>query len=234
MGLYKKLIIMIACTLIIVTLNDKTFYGRDNVDMFNEILKVVETSTEEYVVEGSFYSNESKEDTYNKIILNIERVMGQVSGNYKGTSSFIIDFNNKKYNGIVSMIPYKDEYNVVLSISICGSDLDIEDERQLKSKITEVLSPLSSRLEYSLYVKSKILGNTIDEVKDAVLGQLKLYKAQNIDKVNISNGYSIISNTSLYEKKVILGKDIDFNCAIVKYSSGCYLIMGTPEIKVTY
>lgn len=234
MGLYKKLFIMLMLTLFIVIINDKTFYGGNNVDMFNEILKNVESSTEEYVVEGSFYSDENKEDIYNNIVINIEKVMGQVNPQYNGDNSFEIDYNNKKYSGCVSMIPYKGGYNVVLNISICGFNLEIEDEKQLRSEITEVLSPISSVAEYSLYVKSKILSNTIDEVKDEVLNQLKIYNAQNIDEVKISNGYSIISNTNLYEKKVILGKDIDFNCAIVKYSSGCYLIMGTPEIKVTY
>ncbi len=187
MGLYKKLFIMIMLTLFIVIINDKTFYGGNNVDMFNEILKNVESSTEEYVVEGSFYSDENKEDIYNNIVINIEKVMGQVNPQYNEDNSFEIDYNNKKYSGCVSMIPYKGGYNVVLNISICGFNLDMEDEKQLKSEITEVLSPISSVAEYSLYVKSKILSNTIDEVNDEVLNQLKLYNAQNIDEVKISN-----------------------------------------------
>ncbi|MEG1256488.1 hypothetical protein [Clostridium sp.] len=234
MKLYKKLLIITMLALTVINFNNKISYGNDNVDMFKEVLKNVDVSTEEYMVEGSFYSEEKPENIYNNIIKNIENIMGQVEFKNEDSNSFKISFNNKDYNGKIIILPYKQGYEVVLSISICGLNLDIDEEEQLSGRISEILSPINSSVEYSLCVKSKILSNTIEEVKDTVLNQLKLYKAQNIDKVKISNGYSIISNTNIYDEKIILGKAIDFNCAIVKYSSGCYLIMGTPEITVTY
>ena len=199
MKLYSKLLIVVMFTLSILIIRDKTFYGKSEEDMFSGILNSVNASTEEYVVEGRFYSQESKENIYETITTNIEKAMGQVYQEVNKDLSFKIDYNHEEYDGRIS-----------------------------------ILSPISSKVEYSLYVKSKILNGTIDETRDVVLKQLYLNKAQNIDEVEISNGYSIISNTNLYDKEIILGEEIDFNCAIVRYSSGCYLIMGTPVIRITY
>jgi len=203
-------------TLSILIIRDKTFYGKSEEDMFSGILNSVNASTEEYVVEGRFYSQESKENIYETIITNIEKAMGQVYQEVNKDLSFKIDYNHEEYDGRISIA------------------LDIDEEKTVEKKIKEILSPISSKVEYSLYVKSKILNGTIDETRDVILKQLYLNKAQNIDEVEISNGYSIISNTNLYDKEIILGEEIDFNCAIVRYSSGCYLIMGTPVIRITY
>ncbi len=234
MKLYSKLLIMVMFTLSILIIRDETFYGKNKEDMFNEILNNVNASTEEYVVEGKFYSQGSKKDIYNKIVANIEKTMGQVYGEVNEDLSFKIDYNQGEYDGSISIADYGNGYDVILRISICKFNLDVKEEESIRNKIKEILSPINSNVEYSLYVKSKILSGTIDETRDVVLKQLNLNKAQNIDEVKINNGYSIISNTNLYEKEIILGEEIDFNCAIVRYSSGCYLIMGTPVIRITY
>lgn len=234
MKLYSKLLIVVMFTLSIVIIRDKTFYGKSEEDMFSGILNSINASTEEYVVEGRFYSQESKENIYETITTNIEEAMGQVYQEVNKDLSFKIDYNHEEYDGRISIAGYGEGYDVVLRISICEPNLDIDEERTVEKKIKEILSPISSKVEYSLYVKSKILNGTIDETRDVILKQLYLNKAQNIDEVEISNGYSIISNTNLYDKQIILGEEIDFNCAIVRYSSGCYLIMGTPVIRITY
>lgn len=234
MKLYSKLLIVVMFTLSILIIRDKTFYGKSEEDMVSGILNSVNASTEEYVVEGRFYSQESKENIYETITTNIEKAMGQVYQEVNKDLSFKIDYNHEEYDGRISIADYGKGYDVVLRISICKPNLDIDEEKTVEKKIKEILSPISSKVEYSLYVKSKILNGTIDETRDVILKQLYLNKAQNIDEVEISNGYSIISNTNLYDKEIILGEEIDFNCAIVRYSSGCYLIMGTPVIRITY
>ena len=234
MKLYSKLLIMIMFTLSILVIRDEIFYGNIKEDMFSEILDNVNASTEEYVVEGRFYSQDSKKDIYKMIVANIEKTMGQVYQEVNEDLSFKIDYNQGEYDGSISIADYAEGYDVILRISICKSNLDIKEEESIRNKIKEILSPINSNVEYSLYVKSKILSGTMDETRDVVLKQLNLNKAQNIDEVKINNGYSIIGNTNLYDKQIILGKEIDFNCAIVRYSSGCYLIMGTPVIGVTY
>ncbi|WP_346886572.1 hypothetical protein [Clostridium sp. UBA4395] len=234
MKLYSKLLIVVMFTLSILIIRDKTFYGKSEEDMVSGILNSVNASTEEYVVEGRFYSQESKENIYETITTNIEKAMGQVYQEVNKNLSFKIDYNHEEYDGRISIADYGKGYDIVLRISICKPNLDIDKEKTVEKKIKEILSPISSKVEYSLYVKSKILNGTIDETRDVILKQLYLNKAQNIDEVEISNGYSIISNTNLYDKEIILGEEIDFNCAIVRYSSGCYLIMGTPVIRITY
>ncbi|MEG0308193.1 MAG: hypothetical protein RR636_09635 [Clostridium sp.] len=234
MKLYKKLLIMTLLTLSIINVSGEISYGKDKSDMFKEILSNVDVVIEEYMVQGSFYSEEKPEVIYDKIISNVEKVAGQVNLEYENENNFKLRLDNKNYKGKIQILAYKQGYEVILNISICGENLDINEEEKLNGKISEILAPINSMTEYSLCIKSKILSNTIEEVKDVVLNELESYKAQNIDKVKINNGYSIISDTDIYNEKIILGKSIDFNCAIVRYSSGCYLIMGNPEIMVTY
>ncbi|WP_346961747.1 hypothetical protein, partial [Clostridium sp.] len=106
MKLYSKLLIMIMFTLSILIIRDETFYGKSKEDMFSGILNSVNASTEEYVVEGRFYSQESKENIYETITANIEKTMGQVYQEVNNDLSFKIDYNRGEYDGRISIADY--------------------------------------------------------------------------------------------------------------------------------
>jgi len=55
-----------------------------------------------------------------------------------------------------------------------------------------------------------------------------------IETVSINNGLSTVAYTKEYDEKVTNNKLIDFNYAVCNYSSGRYIIIGTPEIITTY
>jgi hypothetical protein len=58
--------------------------------------------------------------------------------------------------------------------------------------------------------------------------------ASNIGTVEIDNGYSTVAYTRKYPVMKNDGKWIDFNYAVCSYSSGNYVIIGTPVIITTY
>ncbi len=234
MGINKKVIVGIMLVLFFIISSNNIFYGYENNNVIDEILKSMELSIKEYKATGSFDSIKAKDEIYKDIINEVENVIGQVEISSVDENKFKIYSGEEEYIGEVTILPYKQEYKVTFSISIYGENLTLDEKDKLQTKVRKVLSIFNSNIEYSLCVKSEIINNTMDEVRDIVINNLSLYEAKNTDEVKINNGYSIIGYTGLNNKKTILGKDIDFNCAIVKYSSGCYLIMGEPEITITY
>lgn len=234
MGIHKKCFIGILTVLFIIVSSSSIFYGYEQRNIIEEILKSVEVSIKEYKAVGSFYTTKSKDEIYEDVLEKLISVSGQGEINSEDKYKFQINNSDNKWLGEILILPYKDEYKVTLSISIYGENLDIDERRKLETKVRNVLSIYGSDVEYSLCLKSEITNNTMDEVKEVIINNLSLFKSKNTDEVKINNGYSIIGNTGRYNKRAILGKDIDFNCAIVKYSSGCYLIMGEPEITISY
>lgn len=234
MKIYKKIFIGILTVLFIVISEGNNFYGYGQRNIAEEILKGTEVSIKEYKVVGNFYTYESKDKVYDEIINGMINIIGQVKINQEDKNKFEMNYGENRCTGDISILPYKDKFKATLSISICGENLKFQEKNIIKTKVMNVLSIFGSNVEYSLCVKSKIMNDTIDEVKNTIIENLRIYKAENTDEVKINNGYSIVGYTGMYNKKVILGKNIDFNCAIVKYSSGCYLIMGEPEITISY
>lgn len=234
MGINKKVIVGIMLVLFFIISSNNIFYGYENNNIIDEMLKSMELSIKEYKATGSFDSIKTKDEIYRDIVNEVENLIGQVEISPEDKNKFKIYSGEEEYTGEVIILPYKQEYKVTFSISIDGESLALDEKDKLQTKVRNVLSIFNSNVEYSLCVKSEIINNTMDEVRNIVINNLSLYEAKNTDEVKINNGYSIIGYTGLSNKTTILGKDIDFNCAIVKYSSGCYLIMGEPEITITY
>lgn len=233
-GKYNKFIILILFMVTIICSNCGISYGFSKVEIFKQLHEIDEFSIEEFAVQGSFYTDGQEKDMFNSIINNIEKEIGKVTLDKKEVNHFNVLFEKGSYEGWIKIFPYKDKNNVILNLSKKGENLDYNYVEKLKDKLEKVLSSINGRVEYSLCVRSKILSNTMEEVKEEVLKEIILNNGKNTEVIPINNGYSIIANLNSKNKKDIFGKEIDFNCAIVKYSSGCYLIMGTPEITLTY
>lgn len=234
MGIKKKVLIGIMIILFLTSNTNNIFYGYESNSFIEKILNEVNVSVLEYQSTARFMTIQSEEEVYSAVIKELESVMGQVEINSKDKNQFKIHDEENQYSAKLTMLPYKENNSITLSISRYGEDLGLDEKSELATKIKRVLSIFDSNVEYSLCVKSEIINNTMDEVREIVNNNLSLFHAKNTDEVKLNNGYSIIGYTGLNNKRTILGKDIDFNCAIVKYSSGCYLIMGEPEITITY
>ena len=234
MEVNKKALIGIMLAVSFIISSNNVTYGYENNSSVDEILKTIELSIKEYKVTGSFNTVKTKDETYNQIIKVVKNLIGQVEISPEDKNKFKINYGEEECNGEIMIHPYKEGYEVVFSISLYGENLSFDEKDKLETKMKNVLSILNSKVEYSLCVKSEIMNNTMDEVREMVINNLSSREAKNTEEVKIYNGYSIIGYTGLDNKRTILEKDIDFNCAIVKYSSGCYLIMGEPEITITY
>lgn len=227
-----KAVIVLILTLIILVINSSFIYVQGQVDMFEKLLSNSNIEVSEYSVTATFNSDSQGMDACKEIIRKASTTLGEMEYTLNDKDEFSnIIFSNEIYKGSITSTPYKDKNIVVITV------IKKEKEnrtKELKSKLSEILSHVNSRITYSQCIKGKILNNNLDEVNNFVMNELEQSKAKNINKAKLYNGYSIICNTNLYDSKKVGTMDVDFHCAVVKYSSGCYLVMGTPEITLDY
>ncbi len=227
-----KAVIVLILTLIILVINSSFIYVQGQVDMFEKLLSNSNIEVSEYSVTATFNSDSQGMDACKEIIRKASATLGEMEYTVNDEDKFSnIIFSNEIYKGSITSTPYKDKNIVVITV------IKKEKEnrtKELKSKLSEILSHVNSRITYSQCIKGKILNNNLDEVNNFVMNELEQSKAKNINKAKLYNGYSIICNTNLYDSKKVGTMDVDFHCAVVKYSSGCYLVMGTPEITLDY
>jgi len=211
-------------------INSSFIYVQGQVDMFEKLLSNRNIEVSEYSVTATFNSDSQGMDACKEIVRKASATLGKMEYTVNDKDEFSnIIFSNEIYKGSITSTPYKDKNVVVITV------IKKEKEnrtKELKSKLSEILSHVNSRITYSQCIKGKILNNNLDEVNNFVMNELE--QSKNINKAKLYNGYSIICNTNLYDSKKVGNMDVDFHCAVVKYSSGCYLVMGTPEITLDY
>jgi Tfp pilus assembly protein FimT len=104
----------------------------------------------------------------------------------------------------------------------------------MKDRLEKIISDYKVNAKYFQYLKAKLPNNNIKYDNNKVLELLKGYDSTNINTVKLENGYSTTAYTKMYNSMESNGQLIDLNYALSKYSSGSYIIIGTPEINVTY
>ena len=227
-----KFIIFILLTLSITLTNKGFLYAKENNDIFNKLLSKGDVMVTEYSVTATFNSKENDDVLCKEIINRASNVLGNLEYTSTDENGLVtISFSSEFYKGSIVSRPYNGEF--IVNVTIIKRE-NKNNTKELQGKLSEILSHVNSRMNYSQCIKGKILNNNLDEINKFVIDTLEQNKAENINTAKLYNGYSTICNAKLYNSKKIGGLDIDFQCAVVKYSSGCYLIMGTPEITLAY
>jgi len=73
--------------------------------------------------------------------------------------------------------------------------------------------------------------------KEDVLNEIKRLNGNNISYQDITNGWNAVFKIDKSPYKGFIkdnGKFINYQCALMKYKSGNYLIVGSPLISATY
>lgn len=227
-----KVLLTIFLAFIISMFNNRYLFARERVDIFDEILSNRNIAVSKYSVTGTFKSSLSENGLVKDILQRTCTILGNVEYTVEYNNEFInISFVSEEYEGSINSTPYYGEN--IITVTIIKEDNE-NNTKELQGKLSEILSHINSRITYSQSIKGKILNNNLEEINKFVLDILDENKAKNINTAKLHNGYSTISNTNFYESKKVGNMDIDFHYAVVKYSSGCYLIMGTPEITLDY
>lgn len=205
-------------------------FAKKDINFFDEIVKAVKGSIEEYGIKAVVFTEEDGETFSNKILksLNMEKAETDIIRNDK---IYCIEFKSNNVYGYIESMKY-DNYNGV-TVNVVNTD-DINNADGLKELIEKAIGKNQKEVKYYQYLKAKVLSSDMYKTNEDIEALLKYYGAHNIETVEIENGYSTVAYTGKYPAIRSGGKLIDLNYAVCSYTSGNYVIVGTPIITASY
>lgn len=204
--------------------------GKD-VQLFDDIIELTEGDIMEVGIRFTFNIDENEKEVLDKILskLNVEDIKKVEKTTDHGNNS--LNFNSEKVNGTITNIKEGTNSSIVLSIIEKSKYNNVQE---LKNNIFESLNISSKNPKYSYHIKAKIPSNDISSINDKLISFLKDNGNTNIDSIKINNGFSTVAYTNLFEPIKNGNKRIDFSYAVVSYTSGNYLFLGTPILMIPY
>ncbi|MCY6958789.1 YwmB family TATA-box binding protein [Clostridium brassicae] len=217
-----------------IILNYKVSYGCKNLDLFNSILDESKGYVEEYGVKTHFKTYKNGQELYNDFITQISKEYKSYSGEVsRDKSNFIIRFQDEHSKGHIEFNIGSEGKNVSLQIIQKNHKNNLQN---LKDKIEKTITPMTKEKTLcKTYLKAKLNDkDNISDINGKIVSNLKNEGITDVSTIKIENGYSSSAYTGKYKAIKNGDKLIDFNFAVCKYSSGNYIIIGTPEIFVPY
>ncbi|MBU3159328.1 YwmB family TATA-box binding protein [Clostridium frigoris] len=232
-------LLCIVLSMIILQINVRLTNAHENLNLFDEILIQTKSKTVEYGLKTCFETQEDPKEICNYLIsalnLNNKKIILSTSDN---KDSYCVYFSSESSNGYVEALKFKNKSLITINISNVSSENGLVS---LKNKVGDSIGYRGKNVKYFQYLKAKIEENTknveinnIKAINQKIIKILKSHGTENIETVSLNNGLSTMAYTARYDEKVINNKLIDFNYAVCSYSSGKYIIIGTPEIITTY
>lgn len=213
--------------------NNKIFsYNSYNkLDVFNEMLEAIQGKTVEYGITAQFDSSQPGEKAVNELFYKLDSITKLNKSYSNDGENYFIEFCGNSINGYIESIPYGD-HNII-KINIVKKDSRYQ-LNELKNNMSYVLKNVQTKIRYFEYIKAKVENNNIDNCYKKAIAVLRNIGDDDIRTGILENGYTATTYTGQYECIYSNGKPVDFNFAIVGYTTGTYIIMGTPEIMETY
>ena len=154
-------------------------------------------------------------------------------------NNFCIDFSTDNSNGYIESLTSDGENSISININMKDNQ---RNTNSLKLKVQKAIysstAVAKENLIYFDYLKAKIKSKNLGQINESIIEIIKKNGGKNIQTVKLDNGYSNIALTGQYESINVGGKREDLNFALMNYNAnstlGCYLIIGTPEITISY
>jgi len=232
-------LLCIVLSLIILQTNIKFSNAQEKLNLFDEILFQTKSKTVEYGLKTCFktYDEQKKVCNYLVKVLELNNKETKLNSS-ENENTYCIEFSGKNVEGYIEAVKNENVNDITVNISKVGNSNGL---LALKNKVSAGIGNKGENIKYFQYLKAKIGEETANSKVDSiyninkkVIKILKFYETKNIETVIINNGVSTIGYTKEYDDMVINNKLIDFNYAVCDYSSGRYIIIGTPEIITTY
>ncbi|MBP2032395.1 hypothetical protein J2Z42_001060 [Clostridium algifaecis] len=216
--------------------DEMSFYKKENrssnkADLFKNIIKATNGKIIEYGIMAEFNNSDSREKTVNELFKKLNENNNLVKKSSSNSESYSIEFHGNSIDGNIQSTGYSN-HNIV-KVDIVKQD-NKYSLYKLNSNLDSILKDYNTKIIYYKYIKVKIENNNINGAYNKVIKCLKDIGDSNIKTETLENGYTSTTYTGQYEKIYSAGKPVDFNFSVVHYSTGTYIIMGTPEIIETY
>lgn len=225
----KCLIVFMFMFMFIMCLTLTNSYANKNKDIFNKVIQKKYGTIEEYGAKISFKTSENMEDACLKIFQKLKLNNGDLTIT-KDKNYYRIDFKNSS-SGYIEGQTYRNKNIITINIMRKSKDYKLSEiQKSIEGTIGN-----NSKLESLKYVKIKLDDKyNLNSINNQILGMLRDDNSKNIKTVKIKNGFDSVAYTGIYDPLLDDGKCVDFNYAVCRYNSGNYIIMGTPEIYISY
>lgn len=228
----KTKAIIIIIFLIIMCFNIQITSAYKENDLFKDILKETNSRILGCGVNSFFEYEGNNEEFCIKLLQELGIYDISTVNIVRNDSIYRLEFTFNSTKGFIQSA------NNSNSITLNIDDIDsVENLALLEDKIRYILNRECKNIKNYRYVKAKLPNmkdEDIEKVEKMVINQLKNENTTNISSIKINNGYSINGYTQKYESIKSGNKLIDFHCIICNYDSGNYIILGSPEIRITY
>lgn len=214
-----------------ICFNTKFYAESNNENLFDDIISKTQGKVIEYGVTTSFMATGSGAINCNNILNDMGFKENSKITESKSNNIYRIEFQNEKISGYVESVKEADKS--IIKISIIASESK-NNMYELKNKVNESVKNHGGNAELFEYLKVKLPDSDIEHTNRTIVSLLESRGTIDIDTVRLENGFSTVCNTGKFKPTMINGKLIDFNFSVSNYTSGNYIIMGTPEILETY
>ncbi|ABS34285.1 YwmB family TATA-box binding protein [Clostridium botulinum] len=226
------LIILLFSIIIVLFIPKNYSKAKDKDDLFFEIVDETNSNIIEVGSNVTFSTKLQNEEIAKEICsyLGLDKDFNKNSINKNG--NYNIYFYDEEVSGNISIKECNDE-NIVMvdfkSFTLNKSFINLKNN--LKSYLN-----LKNKKDYVFeYLKAENDSKNLKKLNDDIILILNKSNARNIEAIKLDNGYSTTAYTKRYTPIKVCGKKIDFNYAVCKYNSEkTYLILGTPQINLTY
>lgn len=203
-----------------------------NMDVFNGIVKYTNGEIIEYGLDLSVNSHDLQPDDLDKIIKSIPECKGAQLSSITSDNTYCINFTGKNINGYIESTKISSGYNVKLELIIKGNKNNIDG---LLGEIKNIDLFKNNGVEVFRYMKVKLSsGKSIKMIDDEIVNYLKSKNADNINTIKLNNAYSTTAYTGNEDYIMEGNKAVDISIAVSRYTSGTYIIIGTPQIIISY
>lgn len=225
------LMLIISCLVYFSTGFSKVKSDQSDYKPFDEIISRTGSEVIEYGITTCFETEDEGKNVCSKMLQDMQFDDGRDVSVFEIDNVYRIEFQKGMDTGYIESI--KDDKKSIIKIHIVESS-KTNNIDELKIVIENVVKKKYPQAKYFKYIKCKIPDCNTDKLNKSLVKLLKEHGASNVYTVPIDKGFSTIAYTGIYEPINNNRKLMDFNFAICRYSSGTYIVMGTPEILETY
>lgn len=216
--------------LFMIAFSNISVKGND-IKLFDDIIELNNGSIEEVGVRATFnigdYGKEAMKKVFDELsIKDVESVEFS-----KDHGNDILKFRGENVSGSIENLKEEKGSTIVLNITEKTSINNIEE---IKDNIRKSITSSNKNIKYSYYIKSKLSTSDVADTNKKILNYLTDIGSTNLDSIEINNGFSTVGFTKHFDSIDNGGKLIDFNYAVVTYSSGTYMLLGTPILMIPY
>jgi hypothetical protein len=234
----KSIVLLcIVLCLIIFEINVSFSDAQEKINLFDEILIETKGEISEYGLRVNFETRELPKEACNYLFQTLDFDNKEIKSRiFENEDSYSIEFSGGNFKGYIQSLKNNNKDVITVNISKVGNENELVS---LKNKISVSIGYRGENIKYYQYLKAKIRKDSesvenIYSVNESIIKILESHGTKNIETVRINNGLSTVAYTKKYDEMLINNKLIDFNYAVCNYSSGSYIIIGTPEIITTY